>query len=72
MGLLQLRNGTNLSYEHLFILGNLTHFIPTIYLDFVDDFAFKILLETELFDTRICVDSVTKYKWADLIIRAFG
>jgi len=38
----------------------------------VDEQAFKFLLEAGLFDTRMCVDSTIKEKWANLIIKAFG
>jgi len=68
----QLKNNSALSYEHLYTLGNLTHFIPTTYLSLVDKQAFKFLVEASLFDTRMCVDSMSKDKWADLVIKAFG
>lgn len=70
--LLQLKNESYLSYEHLYILGNLFHFIPSTYLNLVDERAFKFMVETGLFDTRICIDSISNGKWSDLIIRAFG
>lgn len=70
--ILQLKNESSLSYEHLYTLGNLIHFIPTTYLYLIDKQAFKFLIETELFDTRICVDSFSKGKWAELIFKAFG
>lgn len=69
---LQLKNESSLSYEYLVTLGNLIHFIPTTYLHLIDEQAFKFLIETKLFDTRICVDSFSKDKWAELIIKAFG
>jgi len=68
----QLGNRSTLSFEHLHILGNLIHFIPSTYLNVVDGQAFKFSVETGLIDTRICVDSITKEKWADLLIKAFG
>lgn len=70
--LTQLGNRSTLSFEHLHILGNLIHFIPSTYLSVVDGQAFKFMIETGLIDTRICVDSITKEKWADLIVKAFG
>lgn len=70
--LLQLKNKPILSYEHLYTLGNLTHFISATYLNSVDEQAFKYLVEAGLFDTRICVDSKSKEKWAGLIIKSFG
>lgn len=69
---IQLRNTSTLSFEHLHILGNLIHFIPVTYLSVVDEQAFKFILETGLIDTRICVNSIAKEKWADLLIKAFG
>lgn len=69
---IQLSNRSTLSYEHLHTLGNLIHFIPTKYLSLVDERAFKFMVESGLMDTRICVDSIAKLKWADLIIKAFG
>ncbi|XP_016659329.2 uncharacterized protein LOC100160532 [Acyrthosiphon pisum] len=67
-----LGNRSALSFEHLHILGNLIHFIPTTYLSVVDEQAFKFIVETGLIDTRICVDSIAKEKWADLLLKAFG
>lgn len=67
-----LENRSTLSFEHLHILGNLIHFIPTTYLSIVDDQAFKFMVESGLIDTRMCVDSIAKEKWADLLIKAFG
>ncbi|VVC44291.1 Hypothetical protein CINCED_3A001515 [Cinara cedri] len=67
-----LKNESSLSYEHLYTLGNLIHFIPTMYLSVIDEQSFKFLIESSLFDTRICVDSLSKDKWANLIIKAFG
>ncbi|XP_022161558.1 uncharacterized protein LOC111027479 [Myzus persicae] len=67
-----LGNRSTLSLEHLHILGNLIHFMPTTYLSAVDGQAFKFIVEAGLIDTRICVDSIAKEKWADLIIKAFG
>ncbi|XP_025197043.1 uncharacterized protein LOC112595869 [Melanaphis sacchari] len=67
-----LENRSTLSFEHLHILGNLIHFIPTTYLSVVDEQAFKLMLESGLIDTRICIDSLAKAKWADLLIKAFG
>lgn len=72
MILLQLKNGSNISYEHLYILGNLIHYIPTSYLNLIDEHALKFLIDTGLFDTRMCVDSISKNKWADLLIKAYG
>lgn len=46
--------------------------MPTTYLSAVDGQAFKFIVEAGLIDTRICVDSIAKEKWADLIIKAFG
>lgn len=70
--LLQLKNRSNLSYEHLYTLGNLTHFIPAMYLSLIDEAAFKFFIEAGLFDTRICVGSDSKDGWANLIVKAFG
>lgn len=42
------------------------------YLSLVDGQAFKFMIEAGLFDTRLCVDPISKEKWADLIIKAFG
>uniref|UniRef100_A0A2S2NSI1 Otoancorin n=1 Tax=Schizaphis graminum TaxID=13262 RepID=A0A2S2NSI1_SCHGA len=67
-----LENRSTLSFEHLHVLGNLIHFIPTIYLSVIDEQAFKFMVESGLIDTRICVDSIAKEKWADLLIKAFG
>ncbi|XP_060861457.1 uncharacterized protein LOC132938560 [Metopolophium dirhodum] len=67
-----LGNRPTLGFEHLHILGNLIHFIPTTYLSVVDEHAFKFIVETGLIDTRMCVDSIAKEKWADLLIKAFG
>lgn len=69
---IQLGNRSTLSFEHLHTLGNLIHFIPTTYLSVVDEQAFKFMVETGLIDTRMCVDSIAKEKWADLLIKAFG
>lgn len=69
---IQLGNRSTLSFEHLHILGNLIHFIPTTYLSVVDEQAFKFMVETGLIDTRMCVDSIAKEKWANLLIKAFG
>lgn len=68
----QLKNEFYLTYEHLYTLGNLFHFIPSTYLNLVDERAFKFMVESGIFDTRICVDSISKEKWSDLIIKAFG
>jgi hypothetical protein len=38
----------------------------------VDGQAFKFMVEAGLFDRRLCVDSISREKWADLIIKAFG
>jgi len=38
----------------------------------VNEEALKIFIKTGLFDTRMCVDPISKHKWADLIIKAFG
>lgn len=70
--LLQLTNSSTLSYDHLYILGNLIHFIDAKYLNLVDEQAFKFFIETGLFDTRICVDSFSKEQWSNLIIKSFG
>lgn len=69
---LQHKNESSLSYEQLYTLGNLTHFIPITYLSLVEGQAFKLMIEAGLFDTRLCVDLASKEKWADLIIKSFG
>lgn len=46
--------------------------MPTIYLSVIDESSFKFIIESGLFDTRICVDLLSKEKWADLIIKSFG
>jgi len=38
----------------------------------VDDQAFKFMVESGLIDTRMCVDSIAKEKWAELLVKAFG
>lgn len=68
---LKLKSRPNLSHEHLYTLGNLIHFLPTMYLNLVDEQAFKFMIEAGLFDTRMCVDSMSKDKWADLIIKSY-
>ncbi|XP_050441383.1 uncharacterized protein LOC126846182 isoform X2 [Adelges cooleyi] len=66
------KNSSVLNIDHLYTLGNLTHFIGFEYLSKVDGKAFKILLEIGLFDTRICFGANSKDQWANLVIRAFG
>lgn len=70
--LFKLKNRSYISYEHLYTLGNLVHFIPTAQLSSIDAQAFKMLINSGLFDTRMCVDLMSKHKWADLIIKAYG
>ncbi|XP_050528946.1 uncharacterized protein LOC126898698 [Daktulosphaira vitifoliae] len=67
-----LKNSSNISFEQLYILGNLTHFLTTTNLERVEGKAFKFLIEAGLFDSRICFSTAAKDYWANLIIRSFG
>lgn len=43
-----------------------------MYLNLIDEAAFKFFIEAGLFDTRICVSPDSKDGWANLIVKAFG